>query len=541
MLRASSVPHAATADSDSESDLVSLGEAAMQAQAEMGLATPYPPWLPVLPELLDLDSVRADGSSDDGVAIGLVDLPQLQRQEPLVLDLEGAGHIAVFGAGNSGKTTVLTSAALALSSSCSPQEMSLYCLDAGSGQLASLQGLAHCGGVVAADEEERVQRLMRLLLRRVERRGALTDDERQHEPATTVLLLDDFGSFALQYDRPGAGSVYEHMQQILAGGRAAGVHVILTASRRGALPAALATHFGQRLILRMTTEEDMLSLGLDLKTVRGAKLPVGSGFTQDSKEFHIAVPCNGDAPMPLTQAVESISHHTPSQVTQIQVLPTHVPRTSLTAGEGLNAIPVGISDEHLGTVRLDLSELHFLVVGPYKSGRSTALAAVAHGIRQIDPTLVLHLLSPRRSPLRDLDLWGTVATSAQDCAQTAGSLLERLEAQEFENVSSVVFIDDGGEFIDAVLLSRLERIARMARDSGLRVVASVESGIARGIGVPWVRELRRDGHGLLLQPDLVSDGDLLNARLPRHVAAPMTPGRGFVVVRGSAELIHVAS
>ena len=89
MLRASSVPHAATADSDSESDLVSLGEAAMQAQAEMGLATPSPPWLPVLPELLDLDSVRADGSSDDGVAIGLVDLPQLQRQEPLVLDLEG--------------------------------------------------------------------------------------------------------------------------------------------------------------------------------------------------------------------------------------------------------------------------------------------------------------------------------------------------------------------------------------------------------------------------------------------------------------------
>ena len=88
--------------------------------------------------------------------------------------------------------------------------------------------------------------------------------------------------------------------------------------------------------------------------------------------------------------------------------------------------------------------------------------------------------------------------------------------------------------------SQLERLVRAGRDSSLRVIAAVETGSARGIGNGWIRELRREGHGLLLQPDLAADGDLLATRLPRRVPAPLTPGRGFLVVRGSAELIHVA-
>jgi len=536
-------PSGSSSDSDADSDLVALGEAARQAQAQMGLPIPVPPWLPMLPAVLDLDRLRGVEVPSGAVAIGLVDLPELQRQDPLVLDLKGAGHAAVFGAGNSGKTTLLTSTALALARSSSPEDLSIYCLDAASGGLAPLQALPHCGGVVMLDEEERVHRLLRLLLRRVEQRGARAGAQapRDPGPTTTVLLLDDFGSFAQQYDRPGTGSPYEQLQQILSAGRAAGVHVVLTASRRGALPGALATHFGQRLVLRMPTEEDMLSLGLDSKTVRGARLGVGSGFTQDSKEFHIAVPTDGDAVAPLEQAAGAIRHEGPSPVTQIEVLPAEVPRTSLDPGDGRHAVPLGISDEHLGPATVDLSELHFLVVGPYRSGRSTALATLAHGVRQADPAAALHLLAPRRSPLRELDLWSSKATSADACAELAGSLLERLESGELDTTPSVLFIDDGGELADAMSVTRLERLVRIARDSPLRVVASVEAGSARGIGIAWIRELRREGHGLLLQPDLAADGDLLAARLPRRVSVPLTPGRGFLVVRGSAELIHIAS
>jgi DNA segregation ATPase FtsK/SpoIIIE, S-DNA-T family len=569
---------AASFDSDADSDLVALGRAAQLAQAQMGLPVPAPPWLPMLPAVLDLDRLLETVSGSEAeraggeVVIGLIDRPELQRQDPLVLDLAGAGHVAVFGGGNSGKTTVLTTTALALASASSPEKLNIYCLDAAGGRLAPLQKLPHCGGVVMADEEERVQRLLRLLARRVERGGAAAGPpagpgsetrlgggpELDTGPRTTVLLLDDFGSFAQQWDRPGTGSPYEQLQQILAGGRAAGVHVILTASRRGALPAALATHFGQRLVLRMPTEEEMLSLGLESKAVRGARLPIGSGFTQDSKEFHIAVPSDGEDVAPLAQAVDSIQRDGSSRsdgpgsaereeagsVKRIEVLPAHVPRTALTSGQSLGAVPIGVADEHLGTATVDLSELHFLVVGPYRSGRSTALATLAHGVRQADPSADLHLLAPRRSPLRELDVWSDMATSAEACAELAGSLVERLEQagdEGMETGSSLVFIDDGGELADSMGVTRLERLVKLARDSTLRVVASVEAGSARGIGNAWIRELRREGHGLLLQPDLAADGDLLGARLPRRVHVPLTPGRGFLIVRGLAELVHVAS
>jgi S-DNA-T family DNA segregation ATPase FtsK/SpoIIIE len=531
-----------TSDSDADSDLVALGDAARQAQEQMGLPIPKPPWLSMLPAVLDLDRVSQPDSGDESVAIGLVDLPHLQRQDPLVLKLQASGHVAVFGAGNSGKTTVLTSTALALAKRRSPQKLHICCLDAASGGLAALEALPHCGGVVMVDEEERVDRLLRLLLRRVEQRGerAGAQSSCQSEPETVVLLLDDFGSFAQHYDRPGTGSPYEQLQQILSGGRAAGVHVILTASRRGALPAALATHFAQRLVLRMPTEEDMLSLGLDSKAVRGARLPIGSGFTQDSREFHVAVAADGNEVLPLEQAVASAAAGRPHAAKRIDVLPREVPRALLGASADLDAIPIGISDDQLEPAIVDLSELHLLVIGPYRSGRSTALATVAHGVRHAQPTVALHLLSPRRSPLQDLDLWSSSATSPDTCAELAGSLLERLEAGEFQAARAVLFIDDGGELADTMSVTRLERLVRLARDSSLRVVAAVEAGSARGIGIAWIRELRREGHGLLLQPDLAADGDLLTARLPRRVPAPLMPGRGFLVVRGSAELVQVA-
>ena len=230
---------------------------------------------------------------------------------------------------------MLTSTGLALARSAPPDELCIYGLDAASGDLAPLRELPHCGGVVTVDDQERVQRLLRILLRRIEQRGSRFGSQNQlgTEPATTVLLLDDFGSFAHQYDRPGFESPYEQLQQILVGGRAAGVHVILTASRRGALPAALAAHIGQRLVLRMPTEEDMLSLGLDAKTVRGARLPIGRGFTQESREFQVAVPTRDGAVLALEQVASSIPGKRAAHVTPIDVLPAHVPRTSLDPAE----------------------------------------------------------------------------------------------------------------------------------------------------------------------------------------------------------------
>ncbi len=532
-------------DSDADNDLTALGAAATAAQAEMGLAQPQPPWLPMLPSLLGLDELR--GPDDDPprpgrAAVGLVDLPRLQRQEALDVDLAAVGHVAVFGGANSGKTTFLTSTALALAEAAPPQQLGIYALDAGGGHLAPLAELAHCGAVVSAEDEERVERLFRELLRRIERGVAARRAQGAAGAAeqTTVLLLDDLGSFAHQYDRPGFGSAYESLQRVLAGGRNASVHVLLTASRRGDLPSALAAHIGQRLVLRMPTEEDMLSLGLERKAVRGAHLPPGRGFTQASDEFQVAVPVRDGAQWPLERAVADVPAAGAEAVRPIEVLPNRVEASALGLASGIESLPLGVGDIDLDVAAIDLGEMHFLIVGPYRSGRSAALGTIAAGLRAAEPGARVHLLSPRRSPLRDLDLWDTASSGADACAESVASIVREVEAEGPDAPFRFVLVDDGGELTDAATLSHLERLVRTGRDGRVRVVAAVESASARGIGLGWIRELRREGHGLLLHPDLSADGDLLAAKLPRQVPAPFVPGRGFLVRAGAAELVQVA-
>ena len=57
----------------------------------------------------------------------------------------------------------------------------------------------------------------------------------------------------------------------------------------------------------------------------------------------------------------------------------------------------------------------------------------------------------------------------------------------------------------------------------------------------WLREIRKSRTGLLLQPDLSVDGDLLGVRLPRRVSTPMRAGRGFLVANGEARLVQIAT
>jgi len=529
-------------DSDAESDLVAIGEAAAEAQRRMRLPVPPPPWLPPLPEVLSLADIATQDVPAGCAAIGLVDLPHLQRQDPLVLDLEGAGNVAIFGGGNSGKTTALTTTALALAASATPSELAVYCIDAAGGGLRMLADLPHCAATIMADDEERVVRLLRTLTGLIEAREAAAEhpDQAPGWTGRTVLLIDDFESFAQLYDQPGRESPFELLQRILSGGRQTGIHVVVTASRRGALSAALASQFGQRLVLRMPTEDDLLALGLDMRSVRGATLAPGSGFNQDSREFHVAVPCVEGVPISPREAAASFGYPR-TTAPAIGSLPSSVPAGEMPRAASIQAIPLGVSGATLAPAMVDLSELHFVAIGPYRSGRSTALGAIADAVGTLDDPPEMFLCTPRRSPLRDRAIWASSAEGQAACAEAIAQLLARVEAGEFDERTALLFIDDGGELNDVTVSGQLEYLVRRARDSQLRVVASVETSAARGISVPWIRELRREGHGVLLQPDPIGDGDLLNVALPRRLPVAMMPGRGFIGRRGVAELVHVAS
>ncbi|PID53450.1 MAG: type VII secretion protein EccCa [Micrococcales bacterium] len=106
-------------------------------------------WLPPLEPAISLGSLppAATPPGQLQVPVGIVDLPFEQRRDALVVDFSGAaGHGAVIGGSQSGKSTALRTIVTALALAHTPRQVQLYLIDLGGGSLKAVSGLPHVGG-----------------------------------------------------------------------------------------------------------------------------------------------------------------------------------------------------------------------------------------------------------------------------------------------------------------------------------------------------------------------------------------------------------
>jgi S-DNA-T family DNA segregation ATPase FtsK/SpoIIIE len=511
-------------------DLEGIVDAATLAAERLGLSPGRSPWLPALPEQLALADIAE--AEPRRAAIALIDEPELQRRRPLVLDVEHDGSAIVYGTSRSGKTMLLRAVACALARGSSAREVHLYGLDFASRALGDLEHLPQCGAVIAGDDEERVLRLLGAIRRAMgSRRERLAAGGASAVAAapSVVLLLDGYAGFASAFERMTAGDPVQALTRIAAEGRPLGIHVVLTADRRADVPGALAGVIPHRLVLRTADPDEGVALGLP-RSVDTAELPPGRGFTQDGTEFQAALV----EPEDVAAIAEAASRaHPHERAPRIGVLPAHVAAEGLPAPEAALAALLGVDGDLLRPVGVDLTDGDLLVAGPHRSGRSTALGAVAASLERGSPDVARHLLLPRRSPLADQTGWTSVAQGPEACA----AALERLQA---EPGPFVVILDDGTDLPDGPAATALEALLRRGRDEPVRLVAAVEVHAAQRAYGGWLRDLRTQQRGVLLQPEGEADGDLLATRLPRRGAGAWPAGRGYLVVRGAATLLQVA-
>lgn len=174
-------------DDESATDLARLVNAVEAAFIGSGMQQPRKPWLEMLPERIELETILTAADAPDVVPLGLADDPERQRQIPVGWD-PAEGHLALFGMVGSGTTTAMLAVVRSLVERCPPQECHIYGLDFGAGGLAPLGALPHVGAVIAANDYEAQFRLIRYLRREVERRRTLTPAARVGEPRIVVLI-----------------------------------------------------------------------------------------------------------------------------------------------------------------------------------------------------------------------------------------------------------------------------------------------------------------------------------------------------------------
>ena len=560
---------------DRADDTRTVLEAVIDALAGRG-APAHRVWLPPLSAPPALDEVlgplrpvpgrglAAAGTSPGPgrlwVAVGLVDRPLLQRRDPLVVDLSGAGgHLAVVGGPRAGKSSALAAVVLALALAHTPAELGVHVLDFGGGALRPLAGLPHIGTVADRQELDLVRRTVAEFGAALSRRERLFREagvpsveafrlrraagEFAEEPATDLLLVVD-GALTLRSE---FDDIEARLLSLAAQGLAYGLHLAMSATRWSEFRPALKDLLGARLELRLGEPAES-----DVDRRRAAAVPAqaGHGLSVDGAPAVIAAPrAAGGADTAALVARIAAAWPAPG-FAPVRLLPLRIELAELAPGR--SGIPIGADEEQLDCVEFDPAvEPHLLCFADAESGKTTLLRLIAHGIStRFGPEQArVIVVDPRRGLLGAVPAEHLIgyASSSEQTAAVVRSLVEslrkRLPGPEvtpqamrqrswWRGPEVYLLIDDydlvapGGGAAHPLL--PIVEFLSQAKDVGLHVVVARRCGGAgRALFDPLLGRLKELG-----TPGLVLNGSPDEGALVEAVkAGPQPPGRGTLVER----------
>ena len=552
---------AAAAQADPQTHLDVLVAACAGGAELLQLPPARRPWVEPLEELLPLDDVLAEYPPDQlrrdpgrYAILGRYDDPEQQTQPVAVVDLESAGGLLVFGTGGSGKTTLLRSLAVALCAQGDADGVVLYALDYASRALDPLADLPQCAAVMQADDDEAVTRLLTVLEREVdERRRALAGQRAEslgalrqrtgelHFPRI-VLLVDGFSSFNERFDKSDRYQWQALFQQIVTTGRQVGIHAVLTNDGGRGIPSSIQSAVGTRLVLRMSSSDEMSMLNVPSKLTKDMDLPNGRGFASWLGMAEIQVACVSDDASGVGQVEELLRRAAafaaagparaaaPPALPERHVLSGHAPGPALSA-------PLGVADLTGELVRVDIARQNVVVLGPPVSGKSTALETLARGLRASSGDLMLVAIGGAGSPLAGLDVWDASGFSRASHARIAETIWTTVADDEGVTPRIVLFVDSAEDVEDYDVERPMESLVK--RECVRLVVASEPGTLAKAYS-GWLATLRRNRAALMLQPESRVDVETsLDVRVSLRPGQSFPPGRGVLAVNRGWSLVQV--
>ncbi|ROQ05043.1 MULTISPECIES: FtsK/SpoIIIE domain-containing protein [unclassified Curtobacterium] len=519
-------------------DLDQLIEAIGQANAAAGYAPPRPIWPEALGDRVELAALTAPGPGTargpgtdprpTTVTVALADDPDHQRQVTSGWDLD-EGNLMLMGIPGSGTSTALATIALQLAASSSPDELDLLVLDMGPGDLAPLAQLPHTTAYVGsgAGAGELQTRFLRHLRVELERRRAAPGGRR------AVVLIDGLAALRDEYQEFEGQQLLDALYRVYAEGPALGISFAVSTTRAKAVPSAMDEVTTQKWMFRLADPYDYASIGVRPKDVPP---PVPGRFIDSTRRLqsHVATP-----DVPLAEAVARIaeirsgSSRKASAVGRLPdaVLVDELGTGAVFAGEPWR-IPIGIAEDDLQPASVEVYDgEHVLVAGPARSGKSSVLLAVAELARTAEGVRpAVWAICDRRSPLASGSFDRIAVGPDEVPALLAGLRLERGPV--------LLLIDDAERFEDGD-----QAIATLLTTErpGLCVVAAGRSADLRSLYSHWTRAVRKSRCGVLLQPDVDYDGELLGVTLPRRAPVALTVGRGYASSGGAVRLVQTAS
>jgi S-DNA-T family DNA segregation ATPase FtsK/SpoIIIE len=258
-----------------------------------------PLWKDMLPERIFLSELAKGAKTLLKATIALTDYVRAQEQKPLDIDFTQAGHIGIYGASGTGKTSLLQTLVYSLVSeyAYTPEELTIYAMDFGGRSLGYLNALPHVGDVVFEDNEGKIAALADLLQGIIDERKRIFAAsncgsfagyhaaDKLRIPAVLVLL-DNYAPFREKYM-----DLSERFFGLISSGKTYGVYFVITGSTRNAIYYKVAEHISTYFMLKMNDAGNYF----DILNVRPPIVPEdikGRGITVINKEvveFQVAL------------------------------------------------------------------------------------------------------------------------------------------------------------------------------------------------------------------------------------------------------------
>ena len=531
-----------------------LVEKATQAAEELGIERLKSPWPPPLPrelpleklfEINDLPTFNGTNWPDErlqgaGVPIGLLDEPALQRQTPLLIDFGGHQLRAAFSQ------------------------------------------MPHVAGAYASDDVDRVRRLIATLQSELDARRKLFEEagavdfarytaagDRAANLPAILTAINNFSGFQEAFNFEMEGFI-----QLLREGGDYGLYFALTSDR---FPSGKVADLISRRIALKVADRMMYSVILDGRPDLATYDPVpGRGFFNQKPpvEVQIALPTS-ETPAQQIHALQELSSEMSAawegprpapirmlsgSISLAEVL--HLGKTEDGAGT-LEAVSwIAMQDKDMRAREFDLAKIgsYFLIAGPPKSGKSTAVSTIAIALSaEFDPgRFRFALVTPKRGETFKLDALKALRhclgqAKTEKALENLLTVLEDEAEKRFNanpedprSAASILLLLDDFHLLSTRIssesLTRLDALARRAGDIRMTILLTVPSTILSTLNDPLTRNARSWRNGIWLQSTDSIESNIVGVKMPVNIKGKeLPPGRGFLYDPGGQDLVQLAS
>jgi len=533
------------------------------------------PWLPPLEDRIVAsrptlgNDVGLINTTNLTIPLGMVDIPEEQRQTEYSHSFTEDGNLAVFAASGFGKSTVLMNVALTLASTNSPRLLNYFILDYGNSALAQLRGLPHTADYLSIDDAEKLDKLEKLLAEELKKRKQLFasvnainfkmyNELAQDKLPAIIVFIDN-----CDIVREVSESLEDTLTKLSRDGAGVGVYVAIAASRPGAVRYSVMNNFKNKLALFMYDASDITTLvgrsAYQLPEVRGRAMV-------KLKDVHVAqlyLPVVYEDEMSYVKHIgETISnidqYNTAPKAVGVRIVPEVITYADLTPYEKTKERMgiLGFDVESTEPTYLDMSITSQMIVGGPATGKTNVLKLLLRQFADASSSgnaVNLCFISDSRAyDLQDHEgLPNIIYMGAENQLEEfytklsseteRRSLLLEESGQRIKDFiasqpTALVLIDDGDNFVELCKLksTEMEKLIAKAKEMGITFIITTLPSKMRGYdGITAM--LKDNQAGLVLGNP--GDQGIFNVTAPRGYKA--VPNIGFWHKRGDTRQVKL--